>query len=169
MPHRSLTVDDGLLRRMAADAAIYSLTRPVAIVMWAALAGALVLSILNLNAGLASGDEVSALIAWMPPVVVALGIYAVVLSVSSARRAVRAAMPVESVVWVALEDERLQLGSDRRRSEIPYREFQHLRVGRNAVLLKVRGASVATAIPRSLFTDEDVTVLRSRIAEFAAR
>ncbi|MGS0560884.1 hypothetical protein [Microbacterium aurugineum] len=49
MPPRSLTIDEGLLQRMARDAAIYSLTRPAAIVMWVALAGALTLSILNLS------------------------------------------------------------------------------------------------------------------------
>ncbi|WP_101846622.1 YcxB family protein [Zhihengliuella sp. ISTPL4] len=164
MPHRSVTVDEGLLRRMARDAAVYALTRPVAIVMWVALAAGLVLSVLTLNSRLAAGEEVSTLVAWMPVVTVALGAYAVILTTSSARRAVRAAMPVESVVWVALDEDRLQLGSDRRRSEIPYRTFQSLRVGRDAVLFKVRDASVATAIPRSLFSDEELTMLRARIS-----
>ena len=152
MPHRSVTVDEGLLRRMARDAAVYALTRPVAIGLWVALAAGLVLS------------EVSALVAWMPVVTVGLGAYAVLLTTSSARRAVRAAMPVESVVWVALEEDRLQLGSDRRRSEIPYATFQSLRVGRDAVIFKVRDASVATAIPRSLFSDEELATLRTRIS-----
>ena len=86
------------------------------------------------------------------------------LSTSSARRAVRAAIPVESVVWVSLEEDRLQLGSDRRRSDIPYRTFQQVRVGRDAVLLKIRDASVATAIPRVLLSDEDIAFLRARVA-----
>lgn len=42
---------------MARDAAIYSLTRPSALVMWFALAGALVLSILNLSAPLQRGKK----------------------------------------------------------------------------------------------------------------
>lgn len=164
MPHRSVTVDERLLRHMARDAAIYTLTRPVAIVMWVALAAALVIGVLNLTAISRAGQEVSAIVAFTPAVAVALGLYAVVLSVSSARRAVRAAMPVESVVWVALEEDRLQLGSDRRRSEIPYSTFQHVRVGRDAVLLKVRDASVATAIPRVLLSDDDIARLRSRVS-----
>ncbi|PRB15187.1 YcxB family protein [Microbacterium sp. MYb62] len=164
MPPRSLTVDESLLRRMARDAAIYSLTRPFAIVMWVALAGALVLSILNLNAPLAPGQEPPFGAGWMPPVIIGLGFYAVLMSVSTARRAVRIAMPVETVVWVSLEDDALKMGSGRRRSDIAYDTFQHLRVGRDAVLLKLRDASVATAIPRALLTDEDIATLRSRIA-----
>lgn len=164
MPHRSVTIDESLLRRTARDAAIYSLTRPVAIVMWLALAAAFVLGVLNLNARTAAGDQVSVIVSLTPVVVLGLGLYAVVMSTSSARRAVRAAMPVESVVWVSLEEDRLQLGSDRRRSEIPYRTFQHVRVGRDAVLLKIRDASVATAIPRVLLSDEDIAILRARVA-----
>lgn len=164
MPHRSVTVDESLLRRMARDAAVYSLTRPVAIVMWVALAAGLVLSVFTLNDLLSRGAEVSTIVAWLPALTVALGAYAVILTTSSARRAVRAAMPVESVVWVALDEDRLQLGSDRRRSEIPYRTFQSLRVGRDAVIFKVRDASVATAIPRSLFSDEELATLRARIS-----
>ena len=164
MPHRSVTVDEGLLRRMARDAAVYALTRPVAIVMWVALAAGLVLSVFTPHALLAAGAEGSALVAWMPVVTVGLGAYAVLLTTSSARRAVRAAMPVESVVWVALEEDRLQLGSDRRRSEIPYATFQSLRVGRDAVIFKVRDASVATAIPRSRLSDEELATLRTRIS-----
>lgn len=164
MPHRSVTVDESLLRRMARDAAVYSLTRPVAIVMWVALAAGLVLSVFTLNALLSRGAEVSTIVAWLPAMTVALGAYAVILTTSSARRAVRTAMPVESVVWVALDEDRLQLGSDRRRSEIPYRTFQSLRVGRDAVIFKVRDSSVATAIPRSLFSDEELATLRTRIS-----
>ncbi|OIJ33216.1 YcxB family protein [Microbacterium sp. LCT-H2] len=164
MPHRSVTVDESLLRRMARDAAVYSLTRPVAIVMWVALAAGLVLSVFTLNALLSRGAEVSTIVAWLPAMTVALGAYAVILTTSSARRAVRTAMPVESVVWVALDEDRLQLGSDRRRSEIPYRTFQSLRVGRDAVIFKVRDSSVATAIPRSLFSEEELAMLRARIS-----
>ncbi|WP_149084868.1 MULTISPECIES: YcxB family protein [Microbacterium] len=164
MPHRSVTVDESLQRRMARDAAIYALTRPVAIVMWLALAAGLVLSVLTLGSRVAAGEEASSVVAWLPVATVALGLYAVVLTTSSARRAVRAAMPVDEVVWVALEEDRLQLGSGRRRSEIPYRTFQSLRVGKDAVLFKVRDASVATAIPRSLFSDEELAVLRTRLS-----
>lgn len=164
MPPRSLTVDESLLRRMARDAAIYSLTRPVAIVMWVALAGALVLSILNLSAPIAPGQKAPYGAGWMPALVIALAIFVVVLSVSGARRAVRNAMPLETVVWVSLEADVLKVGSGRRRSDIAYSTFQHVRVGKDAVLLKLRDASVATAIPRALFTDEDIAALRSRVS-----
>lgn len=161
---RSLTVDDSLLRRMANDATVYSLTRPLAIVMWIALGGALVLSILNLTARAAEGPDRVGLAAWMPPVIVGLAIYAIVLSVSSARRAVRAAMPPETVVWVSLGEEMLQMGSGRRRSDIPYSTFQSMRAGKDAVLLKLRDSSAATAIPRALLSDDDIAALRAKIS-----
>lgn len=156
-----MTIDETLLRRMARDAAVYSLTRPWAVVMWIALTAALLTAVFNLASAGASGDVLTA---WMPVAVVALGAYAVWLTVANARRAVRAAMPPETVVWVALEDAVLRIGAARRTSEIPYGEFQSLRAGRDAVLLKVRGASVMTAIPRALLTDADVAALRAKIA-----
>lgn len=149
---------------MARDAAIYSLTRPVAIVMWLALAGALVLSILNLSVPVGPDQEPPFAGGWMPVIIVALGAYAVVMTVSTARRAVRAAMPIETVVWVELDDDGLRMGSGRRRSDIAYTTFQQVRVGKDAVLLKLRGSSVATAIPRALLSDDDVALLRSRIS-----
>lgn len=80
-------------------------------------------------------------------IIAGLAGFAVFMSISGARTAVRIAMPVEQVVWVALEDDRLQMGSGRRRSDIDYRTFQKMHVGKDAVLLKLRDASVATAIP----------------------
>ncbi|MBO0979339.1 YcxB family protein [Microbacterium sp. SD291] len=148
---------------MARDAAIYSLTRPWAIVMWVALAGALVLSILNLNALTAAGVDDAGTAAWMPLISVALMAYAVVLTVSGARRAVRAVMPPETVVWVAVGDEVLQVGAGRRTSEIRYDTFQSIRAGRDAVILKLRGTSAATAIPRALLTDDEIARLRTAI------
>ena len=164
MSPRSLTVDESLLRRMARDAAIYSLTRPSALVMWFALAGALVLSILNLSVPVAPGEEAPFAAGWMPVIIAGLAGFAVFMSISGARTAVRIAMPVEQVVWVALEDDRLQVGSGRRRSDIDYRTFQKMHVGKDAVLLKLRDASVATAIPRALLTDDDIATLRSKIS-----
>lgn len=157
---RSATVDESLVRRVARDAAIYSLTRPVAIVMWVALAVALALNILTLM----SPRNQDSLSAWMPVIIVAVAGYTVVMTVSTARRAVRVAMPPESVVWASLEADALILGSDRRRSALSYDTFQGMRVGSNAVLLKIRGAAVATAIPRALLTDADITALRAKLA-----
>ncbi|MEA1262442.1 YcxB family protein [Microbacterium sp. STF-2] len=164
MPPRSLTVDEGLLRRMARDAAIYSLTRPAALVMWVALAAALVLSILNLGTPVRPGEQGPFGAGWMPVIIVALAGFAVVMSVSGARTAVRIAMPVGTVVWVSLEEDSLQMGSGRRRSDIAYRTFQRMRVGKDAVLLKLRDTSAATAIPRGLLTDDEIATLRSKIS-----
>lgn len=164
MPPRSLTVDEFLLRKMARDAAIYSLTRPAAILMWIALAAALAISILNVSGLAAAGQEDGGFAAWMPPLIIALAVGAIVLSVSSARQAVRRAMPPQTLVWVSLEDEVLRVGSGDRRSVIAYDTFQGIRVGADAVLLKVRDTAVATAIPRALLSDEEIAVLRAKIA-----
>lgn len=164
MPPRSLTIDERLLRLMARDAAIYSLTRPAAIVMWLALAAALVVSIINLSGLIAAGQEDGGFAAWMPPLIVALAVGAIVMSISSTRHSVRRAMPPQTRVWVSLEEDVLRVGSGDRRSAIAYATFQGIRVGTDAVLLKVRDSSVATAIPRALLSDDDIAVLRSRIA-----
>lgn len=164
MPPRSLTIDDRLLRRMARDAAIYSLTRPAAIIMWVALAAALVVSILSLSGPKVPSADDGGFAAWMPPLIVALAIGATFMTISSARNALRAAMPAQTLVWVSLEDDVLRVGSGERRSVIAYDTFQGIRVGADAVLLKVRGTSVATAIPRALLSDDDVAALRAKIA-----
>lgn len=155
----SLTVDESLLRRMARDAAVYSLTRPWALVMWAVLAAAFAVSLVG--AGAPGADDLAA---WLPLAVLALGAYSVWLTVANARRAVRAAMPPGARVWVSVGETALRIGAAKRTSEIPYRTFQSMRVGRDAVLLKVRDASVSTAIPRALLSDDDIASLRASIS-----
>lgn len=155
----SITVDDRLLRGMARDAAIYALTRPAAIVMWLALTAALVISILNLSAT-GGGRGMSAL---LPVASIALMVYAVVMTVVGARRSVRSATPPGTVVWVRLGETALHIGAGTRSSDIDYRTFQSVRVGKDAVLLKLRGASAITAVPRALLTDDDITQLRAHI------
>jgi hypothetical protein len=157
---RSLVVDEPLLRRIAANASWYTLTRPWAIVMWAVLAAALVVSIRNT---VVAGADADVLTAWLPVAVAALGAYAVWLTTASTRRAVRAAMPAESTVWGELLDDRLRVGVGRRTSEIPFSTFRSVHARRDAVLLRLHGASAVTALPRALFTDEDIALLRSRI------
>lgn len=156
-----LTVDESLVRRMARDAAIYSLTRPWAIVMWVALAAGLIVGILGVAGGGPGDADVFS--AWMPVIVMGLAAYAILLTVSSARRAVRIAMPPGAVVRVSVDDDALRLFADRRTSQIRYDTFESIRAGRDAVLLKIRGASVATAVPRALLSDDDVEELRRRI------
>jgi hypothetical protein len=157
----SLTIDESLLHRMAREASVYSLVRPAALVMWAALSAALVVSLVNVGS---QGADADALTAWLPPAVIALGAYAVWLTVANARRAVRAAMPPGSVVWANIGATGLQIGAARRTSEISFRTFQSVRVGRDTVLLKVRGAAVVTAVPRALFSDDDLATLRTSIS-----
>lgn len=154
---RTLTVDEPLLRRMARDASVYSLTRPSAIVMWVALVAAFTLSILTIEPGRGG------LIALLPFACIALTIYAVVMTVVNARRAVRAATPPGTVVWVRLGDAALFLGAGERSSEIPYATFQSVRAGRDAVLLRLRGASAISTIPRTLLSDDDIARLHERI------
>ncbi|WP_372967445.1 YcxB family protein [Microbacterium sp.] len=155
----SLTVDERLLRGMARDAAIYALTRPVAIVMWVALTAALVLSILNLRApGVREG--ISGL---LPVLSIGLMLYAVVMTIAGARRAVRAATPPGTTVWVRLGETALQIGAGTRTSDIPYTTFQGLRAGRDAVIFRISGSTAVTAVPRSLVSDEDIARLRSLI------
>ena len=155
----TLTVDERLLRGMARDAAIYALTRPGAIVMWVALVAALILSILNLTA---PGDD-QGLARLLPVASIALMVYAVVMTVVGARRAVRAATPPGTAVWVRFGENALQIGAGSRSSDLEYRTFQSVRVGKDAVLLRLRGASAITAIPRALVTDEEIAQLRARI------
>lgn len=157
----TVTIDEPLLRRMARDAAIYGLTRPWAIVMWVALAAGLVLSFLTLGSGRA--DD-SAPAGWLPLATVGLGVVAVLATVSGARRAVRAATPPGTVVWARLEPDTLQIGADRRVSDIRYREFERIRVGRDAVILRIRRSSAVTVVPRVLLTDDDIARLRLSVA-----
>ena len=155
----ALTIDERLLRGMARDAAIYALTRPVAILMWIALLAAFVVSIFNLAAtGGARG-----LSGLLPVASVALMVYAVVMTVAGARRAVRAATPPGSTVWLRLDDSALHVGAGSRSSDISFSTFQSVRAGRHAVLFRLRGASAITAVPRALLSDEDIATLRSRI------
>lgn len=155
----TLTIDEALLRRMARDAAIFSLTRPRAIVMWAVLAAALIISILSLNA---ATDRDGAR-AFLPVAALGLMAFAVIMTVSSARRAVRAAMPPGTTVWVRVGQDALRIGARDRTSTVAYSTFQSLRAGRHAVLFKIRGAAVITAVPRALLSDSDIAELRARI------
>ncbi|MFJ4224592.1 YcxB family protein [Microbacterium sp. NPDC089695] len=157
----TVTIDESLLRRMARDAAVYGLTRPGAIVMWIALAAGLVLSFITLGSGTAD-DSGSA--GWLPLATIGLAAVAVFATVSGARRAVRAATPPGTVVWARLEPDTLQIGADRRVSQIRYREFQGIRVGRDAVILRIRDSSAITVVPRVLLTDDDIERLRLSVA-----
>jgi hypothetical protein len=64
---------------------------------------------------------------------------------------------------VRLGETALHIGAGTRSSDIDYRTFQSVRVGKDAVLLKLRGASAITAVPRALLTDDDITQLRAHI------
>ena len=161
----SVTIDEGTLRRMANDAAVYSLLRPWAIVMWAVLAATLVLSVFSIR----DDGRSEGLVSFLPFASVGLMLFAVFVTVSGARRAVRAASPPGTVVWARVGDETLSIGSGRRTSEIPFREFEGVRVGRGAIILKIRDAAAITAVPREALSDEDIATLRTRITRAARR
>ncbi|WP_091231669.1 hypothetical protein [Microbacterium sp. 3J1] len=155
----TVTIDEALLRRMARDAAIFSLTRPRAIVMWIILAAALVVSTLGVtSAGSGEGTR-----AFLPVASLGLMAFAVVMTVSKARRAVRVAMPPGTIVWARVGAEALHVGAGSRTSDISYSTFQSVRAGRHAVLFTVRGAAVITAIPRALLSDSDIAQVRDRV------
>jgi hypothetical protein len=161
---RTVIVDETQLRGMGRDAAFVSLTRPTAIVMWLALLGALILSILNLSARAASGPEAVGTAAWLPAAIIGIVIFAVVMTHATTRRALRAAMPAGTTVAVSVQSDALHIRSGDRRSRIDYRAFQSLRAGRDAVVLKLRDEAVLTALPRALFSDDDLAMLRERIS-----
>ncbi len=155
----TLQIDEGLLRRMARDAAIFSLTRPRAIVMWVVLAAVLVVSALGDRAT----DDPGGFRAFLPVAALGLMAFAVLMTVSGARQALRAAMPPGTTVWVRVGADALQIGAGDRTSTVRYSTFQNLRAGRHAVLFTIRGASVITAVPRALLSDADIAELRARI------
>ncbi|MFT4259005.1 YcxB family protein [Microbacterium sp.] len=156
----SVTMDEALLRRMARDAATYSLTRPLALGMWVLLVAALATAIVNATA---RGSDAGTLAPLMPVLVVALAGFAVLASISGARNAVRHAMPPGTVVCAETDPHALTVGSGKRISTMPYDEFRRISAGRAALLLKLRGMAAVSAVPRALFTDEQIGELRAKI------
>lgn len=160
---RSMRVDAALVQGMTRDAVVYTLTRPLALVAYAALGSAVVLTAIALSTALrAQPDQVGRFTLTLI-LLVAVIAGSVLLSRSSTRRALLAAMPPGSIVSVALGDDSIRVESAQGLSDVRYSTFRSVRVGRDAVLLRLRGASALTALPRPLISDEDIALLRSKI------
>lgn len=158
-----MQVSESMLSAMARDTATYALTRPSAIVAWIVLSLALITTVGSLVTVSAAGSEAAGDLAWMPPLILLVMAMLVILTIIPVRRALRAAMPVGSTVSARIGAEHVYVTSTQGRSSIPFTTFRSIRVGRNAVLLQLRGASVATALPRELISDADLARLRAAI------
>jgi hypothetical protein len=160
---RSVVVDAELIRGMAWDALIYTLTRPLAIVAYLALIAALVVNAIVL--GMLSGidPDRSSTLTFTLLAIAALIVASVMFTRASVRRAIVAAMPSGTTVRADVGEESVRLVSKRGVSNMPYSTFRSARVGRHAAILQLRGTSAVTAIPRALLSDTDIALLKSKI------
>lgn len=160
---RTVRVDERLLRGMTRDATTYSLTQPATLVTWAVLAVAFVLALVALSTATAAGQEASALTAWTPALIIAVAALLVFVTSSNVRRSVRSTMPVGSLVSARLDADTLHGSTAAGTSDIAYRSFRGMRVGRDAVLLRLAGTSAASIIPREVFNEDEIETLRSKL------
>lgn len=162
--YRSLRVDRELVQAMVRDTTIYSLTRPLGIVACVALIGAAVFTVIAALVTAPINEDQSSRLWFTGLGLIALFIVYVVFTRASARRALIAAMPEGSMVRVRVGEKALHVVAAQGVSNIPYETFNSIRVGRSAVLLKLRGTPVVTAVPRGLIDDADIALLRSKIS-----
>lgn len=161
-PSRSVTIDAELIRGMTWDATVYTVTRPLAVLAYAALIAAFVVNAIVL--GMVAADESRAMTLTLTMfAIAALIVGSVAFTRASARRAILAVMPSGSTVRAEVGDESITLASKRGVSDMRYSTFRGVRVGRHAAILQLRSASVVTAVPRVLLSDADVALLKSRI------
>lgn len=159
---RSIQVDDSLLRGMTREATTYTLSRPLVVLAYAALAGAFAFNAVSL----ARTEPESARAGTLAFTLFLLAAFAVVSLVyvrAAAKRAIASTAPVGSTVRATVGAERMLLVTRRGASDLAYSSFRGMRVGRHALLLRVRDVSGIVAVPRALFDDADVALLRSRI------
>lgn len=148
---------------MVADATLYAVTRPLAVIAYTALLAAFIVNIIVLSVVDDAGGERASTLAWTPLAIAALIVASVMFTRASVRRAITTAMPTGTQVRVQLSEEGIQLIAKRGVSNMAYSTFKAMRAGRHAVLLQLRGGSVVTAIPRVLLSDADIALLRSKI------
>lgn len=158
-----MQISESMLSAMARDTATYALTRPTAVVAWVVLSLALITTVGSLITVSAAGSEVAGDLAWMPPLILFMMVMFVVMTVTLIKRALRATMPAGSTVSARIGNEHVYVTSTQGRSAVPFTTFRSIRVGRSAVLMQLRGVSVATALPRELISDEDLARLRAAI------
>lgn len=167
-PH-SILVDAELHRGMVTDATLYAVTRPLAIIAYTALLATFIINIVVLSIVGDAGGERASTLAWTPVAIVALVVASIMFTRASVRRAITTAMPTGTQVRVHLGEESIRLIAKRGVSDMPYSTFRAMRVGRHAALLRLRGGSVVTAIPRALLSDADIALLRSKIRSLPGR
>lgn len=148
---------------MSADATIYSLTRPLALIAYTALIAAFVLNAIVLSIVGGVDEEQTTTLTWTLVAIAAFAVASIVFTRAQVRRAITTAMPAGSTVGVTLGEETITLFAKNGVSVMAYSTFRAVRVGRHAVILLLRGASVVTAIPRALLSDEDIALLKSKI------
>lgn len=148
---------------MTWDATIYTLTRPLAVIAYTALIAAFVVNAVVLGMIGGADEEQSATLTWTLVAIAALIVASIVFTRASARRAITTAMPSGSSVRAEVGEQAIELFSKRGVSRMPYATFRGVRVGRHAVILLLRGASIVTTVPRAALSDADITQLKSKI------
>ncbi len=158
-----MTVDPELVRGMTADATLYSLTRPLALIAYTALLAAFVLNAIVLSAIGGADEEQTTTLTWTLVAIAAFAVASIVFTRAQVRRAISAAMPSGSSVAVSVGEQTIRLFAKNGVSDMAYSTFRAVRVGRHAAILQLRGASVVTAVPRALLSDDDIARLKSKI------
>lgn len=157
-----VTVTRELQRRLAADYAAYSLTRPSWIIVWIVFAIATALSILaGALTAVAAGDA-----PWESIIAVALvaamTIAIVVTTRVQASRALRTMYPVGSVIIADLGERALAIITPLATQRIDYSLFRRLVLHGETALLRVRRSSGAVVLPAALFADDEIDFLHER-------
>jgi len=160
---RSVVIDAELLRGMTGDAMIFTLTRPLALIAYTALTAAFVVNAIVVGMLPPGAEEQRSDLVLTLLAIAALIVGSIMFTRASTRRAISTAMPPGTAVSVRVGEESIVLASKRGVSDMRYSTFRAARVGRHAVLLLLRGASVVTAVPRGLLGDEDIARLKSKI------
>ena len=160
---RTATVDAEMIRGMTWDAVIYTLTRPLAVIAYTALIAAFVVNAIVLGVLGGADQEQTTTLTWTMVAIAALIVASIIFTRASTRRAISTTMPSGSVVRVELGDASIKMVSKSGVSDVAYSTFRSVHVGRYAALLRLRGTSVVTVVPRILLSDDDVVRLKSRV------
>lgn len=148
---------------MTWDATIYIVTRPLAVIAYAALVAAFIVNAIVLSMIAGADEEQTTNLSWTLVAIAALVIASIIFTRASARRAITAALPSGSTARVELGDQSIRLFAENGVSDMAYSNFRSVRVGKHAAILQLTGASVVTAIPRVLLSDADVAQLKAKI------
>jgi len=155
---RSLAVTDDLVRDMTRDVTTVLLRTRQTLVVWCALAVAVLAALVLVAAGAADVSHV--------PFVVAVPLLGLAL-VLGVRRSVRRALAVllapgttvSARVTADALHTRVALGS----SQTAWTAYRDLRVRGSAAVLRLRGSAAFAVLPSALFTDDDLQAMRDAI------